>query len=115
MTDTANQNGSILILVLVTIVLSIYTLVSLRWWIKNGDRLTKLWGGLKWSGLLLYVLGLVVIAAIFFAPALFLAYLMGKVKPETLGQYGADIILLVWIIPLGIYILIYVIRQSRKK
>ena len=116
MTDTANQTGPILILVLVTIILSVYTLVSLRWWNKNGDRLTKRWVGPRWSGLLLSVLGLVAIVLIIVAPMFLLFFLIGKLKlGKGLGVYGIDTVFLIWIVPGVIYNLIMTFRQSGRK
>jgi hypothetical protein len=107
MTDTTNQTGSILILALVAIILSIYTLVGLRWWLENRDKLPKRLVG---------VLTLVVIAAIFFAPGFLLTYLMGEMKlAKNLGQYGGGIVLLVWIAPGVIYNLICQFRRNRPK
>jgi hypothetical protein len=116
MTDTTNQTGSIIILALVTIVLSVYTLVSLRWWNKHGDRLTKRWVGPRWSGLLLYILGLVAIALTIVAPMFLLFLLIGELKlGKSLGVYGIDTVLFVWIFPGAIYNLVMAFRQSGRK
>jgi hypothetical protein len=107
MTDTTNQNGSILILALVTIILSIYTLVSMRWWLGNRDKLPRRLVG---------ALTLVAIAVIFFVPPLLLSYLMSEMKlAKKLGTYGGGIVLLVWCVPGAIYNLVYAFRRNRPK
>jgi hypothetical protein len=107
MTDTTNQNGSILILTLVTIGLSIYTFVGTRWWFGNRDKLPKRLVG---------VLTLVAIAAIFFVPPLLLSYLTSEMKlAKKLGPYGGGIVLLVWCVPGAIYSLIHAFRRNKPK
>jgi hypothetical protein len=115
MTDTTNQSGSIVILAMVTIILSIYTLVSGRWWLKNGMKWYGWAGKNKFLLIVAFLSQYVAFAAVVVAPALLLAYLMGRMKPGTLGQYGAGIVLLTWLAPGVIYNLICQFRRNRPK
>jgi len=107
MANIDSGSSSILILALVTIILSIYSAVSMRWWVAKKDKLT--------NDVVKFVLFLVAIAALIVAPMFILAYFMGRMKPETLGQYGGGIVLLVWIFPSGIYTLIHIFYRNRPK
>jgi formate hydrogenlyase subunit 3/multisubunit Na+/H+ antiporter MnhD subunit len=111
-----SETSSILILALVTIVLSVYSLVVTKWWRRNRDRLIKCWGGPRWSGLLSLVLLLVFIAAVIVAPGFLLTYLMNDMKlVKNIGTYGRSAALLTWIGPSAIYSLIYAFRGNRPK
>jgi hypothetical protein len=104
MTDINNQWGPIAALALITIVLSIYTLVSMRWWLANGDKLPKR---------LIGAASLIAIACIIVAPLFLLIYLMGKMKlAQNFYPYGAATVLLTWIAPGVIYNLIYTFRRK---
>ena len=116
MTVTANQIGSILILALVTIVLSIYTLVGMRWWLKNGP---KWYGWAKINRFLVFVaLGsqCAAFAAVVLAPIFLLAYLMNDVElVKNIGTNGRTAVFLTCLAPGVIYNLISELRKNRPK
>ena len=115
MTDNINQIGSILILVLVTIILAIYSAVSTRWWVENRDRLTNKLQE-PWYGLFSLASSLLAIAAIIVAPVFLLAYLMNDIKlVRNLGTYERDAVLLAWCVPGAIYNLICAFRRNKRK
>jgi hypothetical protein len=88
-----NETSSFLILAFVTIVMSTWTLVSLRWWTKNNLRFYKLCKG--WLALLALPLWIGSIVVVIVAPMFLLMYLMGEMKLEKdFYPYGAGAVLL---------------------
>lgn len=115
MTVTINQVNAILILTLVTIILAIYSAVSMRWWAENRDKLTNRLPK-PWYGLFSLVSSLIAIAAIIVAPGFLLTYLMNDMKlVKNIGTYGRDAVFLAWCVPGAIYNLIYAFRRNRRK
>ena len=105
MTDNATQSGSILILAVITIVLAIYTSITLRWWMMKKDKLS--------NDIVKYALFLVAVAVIILAPALFLNYLMNDIKlVKNIGPNGRAIVILAWFVPALVY---NVIRRNKLK
>jgi drug/metabolite transporter (DMT)-like permease len=103
-----SETSSILILILATVVLAIYTLVGIRLWLGKKEKIQNPW--------IQFGLGWVVVVFAIFAPLLLLAYLMNDIKlVKNMTPNERSLVLFVWCIPAGIYVIMYLIRKSKSE
>jgi hypothetical protein len=107
-----NRIGPILVLILATVALSFYTVSIMKWWGNVSMRFYD-WAGknyIRRSIVLLFNLALIPI--MFIVPL----FLLGNLSDYFhLGRNAVNFALLGWIIPVGIYIIIYLIRKSKSE
>ena len=116
-----SETTSILILILLTVVLAIYTLLGMMLCTKVDEKWLPKW--LPWLKenkfrvLLVFPFGwLAVIAILIVGPMCLLGYLMNDIKlVKDIDYNGRFFAFMGWIAPTAIYIVIYLIRKSKSE
>ena len=109
---TDKSSISVLVAVLITAVLAAYTLLGVRWWAAQKTKMSVL---NQWIQILL---SWVVVALVIVAPLFAVCCLIDKLKSVSgvdIGSNGTFALLFGWVMPTGVYIVMYFIRKRRSK
>ncbi len=103
---------SVCVVVLITAVLAVYTFIGVRWWVAQKERISVI---NQWIQI---GLSLVVVALVIVAPLFAIGLSIDKLKSVSgvdIGSDGRFVLFLGWIMPTGVYTVMYFIRKKRPK
>jgi hypothetical protein len=113
-----NETSSILISILLTVALAVYTLLGMMLCVKTNEKYLPKW--LPWLKenrfrvLLIFPFGwLAMIVLLFIVPLLVFDYFMNEI--DKIGSNGRFLVFLGWIMPILIYSAIHLIRKSKAE